>query len=229
MAAYDAICFDLDSTLCEPTRDAATVLETAFKRAGIDPFCTPADLRSAVPALPTAETDREFYENLFAEVAGRADVDPAVAPRLAGAYLETQDPTAVRFRPGAEAALERARDLGPVGLITNGGRPTQTQKLEALGIADAFDVSVFTEPSAGIFPKPDAAPFEYALEELDVAPDAAIHVGDSIRADVAGANAMGLDSAWVDPGHDDSSGDRGAREHEPTYELSSLEGLETVL
>ncbi|WP_339104621.1 HAD family hydrolase [Haloterrigena salinisoli] len=230
MAAYDAICFDLDSTLCEPTRDAGAVLETAFERAGIDPFCAPADLRAAVPALPTAETDREFYENLFAEVARRtAGVDPSVAPTLAAAYLETQDPTAVRFRPGAKAALERARDLGPVGLITNGGRPTQTQKLEALGIADAFDVSVFTEPSAGIYPKPDAAPFEHALSELDVAPDAAIHVGDSIHADVAGANAMGLDSAWVDPGHDEYGAGGDAREHEPTYELSTLEALETVL
>ncbi|NUB90945.1 HAD family hydrolase [Haloterrigena sp. SYSU A558-1] len=227
MAAYDAICFDLDSTLCEPTRDAATVLEAAFERAGIDPFCAPADLRAAVPSLPTAETDREFYENLFAEVADRADVDPALAPRLAGAYLEEQDPTAVRFRPGARAALQHARDRGPVGLITNGGRPTQTRKLEALGIADAFDVSVFTEPSAGIFPKPDAAPFEYALGELGVTPDAAIHVGDSIRADVAGANAMGLDSAWVDPGHDDADG--GPHAHEPTYELSTLEAFETVL
>jgi len=158
MAAYDAICFDLDSTLCEPTRDAATVLESTFERAGCEQFCTPADLRAAVPDLPTAETDREFYEHLFTEVTGRAGIDSGIAPTLAAAHLEVQDPTAVEFRPGAEAALERARDLGRVGLITNGGRPTQTQKLEALGIADAFDARVFTEPSAGILPKPNAAP-----------------------------------------------------------------------
>ncbi|WP_226040296.1 HAD family hydrolase [Natrinema sp. DC36] len=224
MAAYDAICFDLDSTLCEPTRDAATVLESTFERAGCEQFCTPADLRAAVPELPTAETDREFYEHLFTEVAGRAGVDSGIAPTLAAAHLEVQDPTAVEFRPGAEAALERARDLGRVGLITNGGRPTQTRKLEALGIADAFDVRVFTEPSAGILPKPNAAPFERALAELEVAPDAAIHVGDSLHADIAGANAMGLDSAWLDTGRDE-----GPDEHVPTYELASLEAFETIV
>ncbi|MEY7851483.1 HAD family hydrolase [Natrarchaeobius sp. A-rgal3] len=223
MAGYDAIYFDLDNTLCEPTQDASTLLERTFRRAGLEQFCTPSDLREAVPALPTAETDREFYEHLFAEVADRANVDPAVSSRLTDWYLEVRDPTAVDFRPGAVAALEYARERGHVGLITNGGRSTQTKKLRALGIEDAFDVRVFTEPSEGIYPKPDAAPFEYALSKLDVEPDAAIHVGDSLHADVAGANAMGLDSAWVDTGNG-QFGDQ-----QPTYELSSLEFFEQVV
>lgn len=223
MAAYDAICFDLDHTLCVSTQDSEALLESTFRRAGCESFCTPADLRAAVPALPTAETDREFYEHLFTEVATRAGVDTDLAPRLAAEYLAVQDPTAVEFRPGAAAALEHARERGRVGLITNGGRETQTQKLRALGIADAFDARVFTEPSAGIHPKPDAAPFERALADLGVGPDAAIHVGDSLHADIAGANAMGLDSAWLATDAD------GPREHEPTYELASLEAFETIV
>lgn len=225
MAAYDAICFDLDSTLCESTQDPSTLLESTCERVGVDPFCTTDDLRAAVPALPTAETDREFYELLFAEVASRADGElPADAPpALADAYLEASDPTAVRFRPGAEAALELARDRAPVGLITNGGRPTQTRKLEALGIADAFDVAVFTDPAAGIHPKPDTVPFERALSALEVDPADAVHVGDSIHADVAGANAMGMDSAWIDLGHETHL------THEPTYELTSLEEFESIV
>ncbi|MWV40844.1 HAD family hydrolase [Natrialba sp. INN-245] len=223
MAAYDAIYFDLDNTLCEPTQDASTLLERTFQRAGLEQFCTPADLRAAVPALPTVETDREFYEHLFAEVAERANVDPSVSSRLTDWYLEVRDPTAVDFRPRAAAALESARDRGHVGLITNGGRSTQTKKLRALGIENAFDVRVFTEPSEGIYPKPNAAPFEYALATLDVEPNAAIHVGDSLHADVAGANAMGLDSAWVDTGNG-----RGG-DQQPTYELSSLETFDRIV
>ncbi|WP_049926179.1 HAD family hydrolase [Halopiger goleimassiliensis] len=222
MAAYDAICFDLDRTLCESTQDPDALLESAFASVGCDPFCAPADLRDAIPSLPTAESDREFYEHLFTAVAERAGRDPAVAPALAEAYLEAYDPTAVRFRPGAETVLEYARQRAGVGLITNGGRETQTQKLRTLGIEDAFDVRVFTEPSAGIYPKPNAEPFECALSALETAPDAAIHVGDSLHADVAGANAMGLDSAWI-------VGDGRPDEHQPTYELSSLEGLEAIL
>lgn len=224
MAAYDAICFDLDSTLCEPTQDPAAVLERAFEGVDCDPFCTPDDFRAAVPALPTVQTAEEFYAELFAEVADRVDADPDLAPSLAERYLEVQDPTAVRFRPGAEAALEHARERGRVGLITNGGRKTQIQKLRALGIEDAFDVRVYTDPNAGVYPKPDAAPFERALGELGTAPERAIHVGDSLRADVAGANAMGLDSAWIDVGRDEAGG-----EHEPTYELERLERLESIV
>jgi len=222
MAAYDAICFDLDHTLCESTQDPNTLLERVFERAGCDPFCTPTDLHAAVPSLPTAETDREFYENLFGAVTANANVDPEIAPTLADHYLTIQDPTAVRFRPGAETVLEYASDRAPLALITNGGRPTQTQKLSALGIEDIFDVRVFTDPSAGIHPKPNAEPFEYALGELAVSPDRAIHVGDSLHADVAGANAMGLDSAWLaDDGHPDR--------HQPTYELEALETLEEII
>lgn len=224
MAAYDAICFDLDSTLCEPTQDPAAVLERAFEDVDRDPFCTPADLRAAVPAVPTVQTAEEFYAELFKEVAERTDADSALAPELAQRYLEVQDPTAVRFRPGAEDVLEYARERGQVGLITNGGRKTQIQKLRALGIEDAFDVRVYTDPNAGVYPKPDAAPFERALGALGASPERAIHVGDSLRADVAGANAMGLDSAWIDPGHDDVVG-----EHEPTYELDTLERLESIV
>ncbi|WP_306056625.1 HAD family hydrolase [Natronococcus wangiae] len=225
MAPYDAICFDLDRTICEPTQDPATLLERTFEGVDCDRFCTPSDLRAAVPSLPTAETAREFYEHLFGEVADRAGADSTVVSSLADRYLELQDPSAVRFRPGAEAALEYARDRGRVGLITNGGRTTQIQKLRSLGIEDAFDVRVYTDPSAGIHPKPDAAPFERALAELEATPDAAIHVGDSLRADIAGANAMGIDSAWIDVGRDRTAED----EHEPTYELSTLERLESIV
>ncbi|TYL40319.1 HAD family hydrolase [Natronococcus pandeyae] len=225
MSSYDAVCFDLDKTICEPTQDPATLLERTFEGVDCDRFCTPSDLRAAVPSLPTVQTAREFYEHLFSEVAGRADADPTLAPSLAERYLEVQDPSAVRFRPGAAAALEHARERGQVALITNGGRPTQIQKLRALDIEDAFDVRVYTDPSAGIHPKPNAAPFERALGELEATPDAAIHVGDSLRADIAGANAMGIDSAWIDVGRDRAAED----EHVPTYELSSLERLESIL
>lgn len=226
MAPYDAICFDLDYTLCVPTQDADTLLEQTFRRAGLEPFCSVTDIREAVPSLPTAETDREFYRSLFAHVAEAAGVDPACSARLTDSYLELRDPSAVAFRPGAETALEHARERGQVGLITNGGRETQMKKLETLEIADAFDVRVFVDPSAGILPKPNAAPFAYALSELGASPEATIHVGDSIHADVAGANAFGLDSALVD----DRGRDRYADpEHEPTYELASLAGLTSII
>ena len=45
--------------------------------------------------------------------------------------------------------------------------------------------------------KPDTDPFERALSGLGVDPHEAVHVGDSLASDVAGANAAGLTSVWV--------------------------------
>ncbi|KDE59255.1 haloacid dehalogenase [Halostagnicola sp. A56] len=221
--SYEAICFDLDSTLCEPIEDRAALLEATFERAGVEQFCTPAQLRHASRDLPTADTDREFFEHLFSTAADQAGVDPAVAPDLSASYLETVDPARVRFRDGAEAALERAAERGPVGLITNGGEQTQTKKLEALGLLDAFDAEVFVDPKNGVPPKPDSTPFELALSGLEVDPTETIHIGDNLHADVAGANAMGMDSAWIDLGHGTEL------EHQPTYRLTSLEEFDSIV
>ncbi|WIV68277.1 HAD family hydrolase [Natrialbaceae archaeon AArc-T1-2] len=223
MASYDAIFFDLDNTICEPIRDRAELLETVFERAGVEQFCTVAGLRAATREVSDADTDTEFFERVFAAAAGRADADPADAPRLAETYLEAIDPARVRFRPGAEDALEHASELGPIGLITNGSEETQTKKLEALGLTDAFDTAVFVDPRNGLPPKPDPAPFEHALSALEVEPERTIHIGDTLYADVAGANAMGMDSAWIDLGH------RSPVDHEPTYELTTLEEFDRIL
>ncbi len=39
--------------------------------------------------------------------------------------------------------------------------------------------------------------FEAALAALGVAPDEAVHVGDSLKADVAGAAALGIRTVWI--------------------------------
>ena len=228
MSAYEAVCFDLDRTLCVGTQDPESVLTDAFERAGCDPFCTHESLRELVPAVSSAETDIEFHVNLFEHAAHRQSVDPSIAPALAESYLECYDPTAVRLRDGGAQVLEHARDrASAVGLITNGGPALQRQKLEALDIDDVFDVTVFVDPEAGIPPKPDPRPFERALGAVDVAPDRALHVGDAHYADVAGANAVGMDSAWL--AAYDATPDAIERTAEPTYELASLSGLSALL
>ncbi len=47
--------------------------------------------------------------------------------------------------------------------------------------------------------KPDPAIFGHALRALGVEPGAAVHVGDTVHADVAGARAAGLRAVHLDP------------------------------
>jgi putative hydrolase of the HAD superfamily len=217
-----AVLFDLDDTLCQHEQSAETVYEGAFESAGVDSFGVPTDLWRALDGPPDPDDPEGYLAAGFESVAaqyGHTEVDTA---SLARGFLDTVDYTAVSFRPGAAAALERAREHGLVGLVTNGPEHRQSIKLGALDIQDAFDVCVF----AGDMPrrKPYADPFERALSALDVVPDATVHVGDSLEYDVAGARDAGLRAAWYP-----TDGDRDHRDYRPDYVFDTLRDLEPVL
>lgn len=198
------------------------MLTEAFDRAGVEPYCTAADLSAVANEVRIAESDIEFYTYCLEAVAKQANADPETAEAVAQAYDATIDQFNVEFAPGAEAALCDLRDEYALGLVTNGGRYTQQAKLDTLGIEDVFDVLVFATPEKGV--KPDPYPFERALDALDATPETTMHVGDSLRADVAGANAMGIRSAWIP--HDGAESVDGV---EPDHTLGSLSELPTLL
>lgn len=219
-----AVLFDLDRTLCESTQDFATVLDAAFADVGIEPCFSVADTEAVVSETRDVDSDREFFECLFDLAAGRASAGDVPTEALAAAYESKLDHSQVAFRDGARRALDHARSVARVGLVTNGGRETQTTKLEALGIADAFDVQVFCDPAAGMPPKPDPTPIQHAIDDLGVDPAATFVVGDSKAADVAGAHAAGARSVWVP--YDESSDDA---DHEPDLAFEDIEDVVTVL
>lgn len=227
MTEYDAVVFDLDSTLCVHEMDDEEIHAAIFERVDVEEFFAPADVHALDPAdLPSAETDREHWTNLYRAVADRVDGDPSHAEALAEATMAVVDPTDVTFREGAPRALEYARERSAVGLVTNGGEATQTAKLEALGIRDAFDAEVYCDPAAGIEPKPDPTPLSIALDELEVDPHRALKVGDALSLDVAGAHNAGMASAWVPT---EVSSLEGTPDPQPDYRLDSMAELPEVL
>ncbi|PSP89613.1 HAD family hydrolase [Halobacteriales archaeon QS_4_69_34] len=217
MTAVTTVLLDLDRTLCEYRHSGEELLAAAFERAGVEQFCAREDVGAVADEVPTAESDVEFYTLCLAAAAercGRAVAREDCAA-VARAYEGAVDHANVRYRPGAETTLAALRDEYALGLVTNGARATQERKLDAL---------VFATPERGV--KPDPYPFERALDALDAAPAEAVHVGDSLHADVAGANAMGLRSAWVSHGESNAGGSGGASDGPtPTHTLDSLADL----
>ncbi len=192
------VLFDLDGTICEQLQSTDERLAGAFERAALEPFFDARDMRRRMAEID-ADSAHEFRQRLFRLLAREKDRAVSVADDLVAAY-EEPDPTNVRFRSGAEETLETIAADYRVGLVTNGGRNTQQTKLETLGIDDFFDVTVFSGPGRPV--KPATEPFERALTGLSASPSTAVHIGDSIHADVAGAHAAGLRSVWVP--HDES-------------------------
>jgi putative hydrolase of the HAD superfamily len=195
-ADIDTVLFDLDDTLVEYERSTGEVLDVAFERAGIDPFFeVEAYFDRYNDHLGPDLTVAEGRSNCFAAIADERGYDPERGRAVAEAFAEARDHSRVELVPGATKVLEALAADHAVGLVTNGPPAMQSTKLEAAGLADHFETTVFAGHDCSA--KPDPEPFEVALDALGSHCSRAVHVGNSLSSDVAGAHAAGLQSVWV--------------------------------
>lgn len=197
-AGVEAVLFDLDDTLVAYDQDRADLLAAAFEAEGVEPFFTPAEYLDRVSEFvgdDAAGGTGSFRERCFAALARERGRDPALGRRLARAYVESRDFRAVSLLPGAREAVTTLVEDYALGMITNGPRAHQRQKLEAVGLQDAFEAEVYAGYDTPAKPSPE--PFERALSELGVGAERAVYVGNSPTTDVAGARAAGVRAVWT--------------------------------
>jgi putative hydrolase of the HAD superfamily len=217
MTDVDAVLFDLDDTLCEYRRTTEELLALSFERAGVDPLFTADDYRDRYgDFVDVSEDIPDLRRQCFAALAGEAGADPAIGERVADVFSDERDHTDVRPLPGAEAVVERLDEEYRLGIVTNGAPEMQVQKLEALSFSDAFETVVYA--GYDVPAKPDPAPFYRGLDALEATPERAVHVGNSLESDVAGAAAAGVRSVWLGNGVASPS-------PTPDYRIESLREL----
>ena len=201
-----AVLFDLDDTLLRYRRSSGALLRESFKTVGVDPILPveayyDAFRRFADQTDSVAELRRECFAALCAD-RGR---DPDLGRRVAAVYADERDHRDVEWVAGAREVIEPFADRYRVGIVTNSPVDAARQKIDAAGVdayAETVVVAGHDTPA-----KPAPEPFERALTDLGIDPAAAVHVGDSVESDVAGANAAGLRSVLFDP--DGGGGDAG--------------------
>ncbi len=83
-----------------------------------------------------------------------------------------------------------------LGCVTNRafGGPAFVEEVEQLGLTPYFE-SLAVSCEVG-YMKPHERLFRHALDELGVTGEEALHVGDSLVADVRGAQALGMTAVW---------------------------------
>lgn len=91
-----------------------------------------------------------------------------------------------------------------IAVVTNVESQVQARKLASAGIAGRLPIVLGADLVAR--PKPGPELFELAFDRLDVAPSAAVHIGDDWDADVVGAQGVGIQAVWLD--RDDFGADR---------------------
>lgn len=210
-----ALFLDMDETLCD-TRGANEHARQRLARAveqrlqpqpdgdafagayfdGIYRRWTPAQ---QARYLPVAEQQGEgaFRTLLIRDLLaaqGIGSVDTATAEELQ-AIFERDRMAAFHFYPGIADFLIEARKYFTLVVITNGPEYSQLPKIEAVGLRDYVDHIIIggQEPEQ----KPAPSIFAKALALAGCEPHEAIHVGDSLAHDIAGAHNSGITSVWI--------------------------------
>lgn len=109
-----------------------------------------------------------------------------------------------RVCPGAQAGLRSLCAAGVAVVVVSNSNGTVERSLVAMGVCQvgvgtgASVAAVIDSAVVGIA-KPDPRIFALALSKAGVPADRAVHVGDSIHADVEGARAAGITPIHFDP------------------------------
>lgn len=118
--------------------------------------------------------------------------------------------------------LDRLKEDYKLLLLTNGSPDLQNIKLELTPeLVPYFDHIVIS--GAYGKGKPDKGIFEHALSLMELEKDEVIMVGDNLMTDILGAQRAGISSIWV------NRKDQTTTDVEPTYEITSLLEVESVL
>ena len=169
--------------ITEADAQRAIAAEIAYYRAhideGRDPLALAALRGRCTEALREALPDDERV----------GAIDNAA---LTGALLAS-----LRFEPFADVrpALSAARAAGRRLVVVSNWDVSLNEVLDRLGLAPMLDGIVTSAAFGARKPSPEI--FEHALALAGVVADEAIHVGDSLAEDVAGARAAGIEAVLI--------------------------------
>jgi len=234
--SYEAVCFDLDNTLypyapCNEAGKRAAL--AAFRDRGYEMdretfdelYATARREAKRETAGTAASHDRHIYfKRALRRHAGERDAADALA--LGDAYWEGYA-SEMELCDGVERVFDALAEEGTeIAVVTNLTTRVQLRKLSRLAIDDRIDRLVTSEEVGR--EKPSAIPFTTALAAFDRRPSEALMVGDNVGADVAGANAVGMDTALFvadgeTPAADELDGNR-----RPDHRLDAFADLTEV-
>lgn len=203
---YQAVFVDLDDTLYpyEPCNEAGKrAAHETFLDLGYD--LSPAEFE-ALYQDGRRETKRElagtasaherflYFKRAISSHTGTSRSGDALA--LGEAYWDRYVAEMELF-DGVRETLSALREAGlAVAVVSNLTTRIQLKKIQHLAIEDLVDLLLTSEETGR--EKPSAIMFTMPLSELDLRPSEVVMVGDSVTADVEGANAVGIESVLFD-------------------------------
>jgi putative hydrolase of the HAD superfamily len=194
---FSSVLFDLDNTLLD-------------RETGFDNFCR--ELYRTSNAMSETHTEEDAV-NLIKSwdqsgLASTPGVWEKVIEQWPGVFKNIEQamtvflemfPALLVLDPRTRNMLEDFSDRGiRCGIVTNGGTPMQTAKIEESGLVALVDSYVISG-SLGIS-KPDPRIFHKALENIQAVAGRTLFVGDNADHDIVGAKNVGMKGAWMSIG-----------------------------
>jgi len=129
-------------------------------------------------------------------------------------------PDSLTLYPGVRESLRRLKESGiRLGLLSDGDSGVQRHKVNALGLAGAFDVEIFTGDLGREFYKPHHKGFELLVGALGAPAAQTVYIGDNPRCDFLAPWELGMRVTRV------RTGEYREHPHDPAWDLEVCENL----
>ena len=202
------IFFDLDHTIWDFDKNAQETLHELYLHYKLEEL----GLASAEAFISTyTENNHSLWadyhvgkitkETLRAERFSRTFIQLGVHPEKIPQQFEDDyvriTPTKTNLFLGSEKVLAYLQKKYSLHIISNGFKESTLTKMEVSGLNPYFTNVIISE-DVGIN-KPDKAIFEYALDKAKALKHESIMIGDSIEADIRGAQGFGMKAIYFNP------------------------------
>lgn len=136
----------------------------------------------------------------------------------------------IKLYNDAKYILDTLKNKGiKLGMITDGYKITQRNKLEVLNISDYFEYIVVTDELGREFWKPHQKPYEIIKQNLNVEYENMVYVGDNISKDFITPNKLGMNTILINREEGIYSGVQMGDEYLAKLKVKSLLDLEEIL
>lgn len=198
----DAILFDLDGTLIEYGHVLLPAPLAAWGHPRSLPEVTEAFriqfhwfYKYTSRLMAAGREDPHLFQRLYERITLELEIDDPTIPLRMGAFFAA-DPVPPLYDDVLPLLLHLHKIGLPLGIITQRDRPAAQRFLTEHNLSHCFSVLIAGDDGHGRKPTPE--PFYAALEEMSIAPERAIFIGDRIDDDCHGAKAAGLIPFLID-------------------------------
>ena len=229
---YKSLFFDLDDTLWDTNHNNKECLEEIYHDYNFGRYYTSFDVFFDIymphnemlwAKYRSHEIDRrELILDRWLYVLRPLEADSdEYALRINSDFLQRTTKKTKKI-DGAISLLEYLRPKYRLFILSNGFREVQSLKMQNSGLSPYFERMILSEDVS--IQKPHKEIFDYALKNTNSRRAESLMIGDSLEADIEGAQNAKIDQLWLNPSGREYKGGR-----RPTFTVGSLDDIKNLL